>query len=58
MELGVLQAEQIFPQFKLGWLGRTTRQNLPRELDFLHEAENAEKARTQLSHFKEGIPNK
>ena len=34
----------------------TTRQNLPRELDFLHEAENAEKARTQLSHFKEGIP--
>jgi len=52
MEFGVLQCEAIFPEFKLAWLARTTRNNLPRELDFLHEAENADKARHQLKHFK------
>ena len=36
------------PDFKLAWLARTTRKNLPRELDFLHEAENAEKIKILL----------
>jgi len=48
MEFGVLQAAQLIPDFKLAWLARTTRKNLPRELDFLHEAENAEKIRLYL----------
>ena len=39
---------QLIPDFKLAWLARTTRKNLPRELDFLHEAENAEKIRLYL----------
>jgi len=48
MEFGVIQAGQLIPDFKLAWLARTTRRNLPRELDFLHEAENAEKVRLHL----------
>ena len=51
MEMGVLQAAQLIPQFKLAWLARTTRRNLPRELDFLHEAENAEKVRLHLKEL-------
>jgi len=45
MELGVMQCARLFPEFKLGWLARTTRQNLPRELDFLNEASNADRCR-------------
>jgi len=51
MEAGVLQCAKLFPEFKLGWLARTTRKNLPRELDFLHELQNAEKARLLYRHF-------
>ena len=28
MEFGVLQCEKMFPEFKLGWLARTTRNGL------------------------------
>ena len=48
MEFGVLQAAKLVPEFKLAWLARTTRQNLPKELDFLHEAQNTEKIRYLL----------
>ena len=53
MEFGVLQVAQMFPEFKLAWLARTTRNNLPKELDFLHEAQNTEKIRYMLKdlHF-------
>ena len=54
MEAGVLQCAKLFPEFKLGWLARTTRKNLPRELDFLHELQNAEKARLLYRHFSRG----
>ena len=52
MEFGVLQVAQMFPEFKLAWLARTTRNNLPKELDFLHEAQNTEKIRYMLKDLK------
>ena len=52
MEFGVLQIAQMFPEFKLAWLARTTRNNLPKELDFLHEAQNTEKIRYMLKDLK------
>ena len=36
--------KHIFPEFEFTWLGDEMRQNLPKEMDFVHEAENAERA--------------
>ncbi|KXN90583.1 ABC1 family protein C15C4.02 [Leucoagaricus sp. SymC.cos] len=33
-----------FPEFELTWLADEMRQNLPKEMDFIHEAENASRA--------------
>ena len=52
MEYGVMQCQTLFPEFKLAWLARTTRTNLPRELDFLNEAANSDKARNLLKNIK------
>uniref|UniRef100_A0A914HJJ0 ABC1 atypical kinase-like domain-containing protein n=1 Tax=Globodera rostochiensis TaxID=31243 RepID=A0A914HJJ0_GLORO len=53
MEFFVNVASFVFPQLKLNWLVRETKLNLPQELDFLHEAANAEKVRQMFSqmHF-------
>jgi aarF domain-containing kinase len=36
--------ERIFPEFEFNWLAEEMKQNLPLELDFRHEAENAARA--------------
>lgn len=33
-----------FPEFEFTWLGEEMRENLPKEMDFAHEARNAERA--------------
>ncbi|KAG6336036.1 hypothetical protein ID866_3052, partial [Astraeus odoratus] len=33
-----------FPEFEFTWLGEEMRENLPKEMDFLHEARNASRA--------------
>lgn len=33
----------VFPEFQIDWLVKLTKKNLYKELDFKHEAENAEK---------------
>lgn len=33
---------RVFPEFSFSWLGREMRENLPLELNFVHEAANAE----------------
>lgn len=33
-----------FPEFEFTWLGEEMRENLPKEMDFSHEAQNAERA--------------
>lgn len=52
MELFVRIADKLFPDFKLMWLVDLTKKNLPKELDFLHEAKNAEKVREMFKHIK------
>ena len=44
MELGIEIADKIFPEFKLKWLPKLTKENLFRELDFRVEYENTIKA--------------
>ena len=38
-----------FPEFEFTWLGEEMRENLPKEMDFAHEARNAERA---VENFK------
>jgi len=33
-----------FPEFEFTWLGEEMRENLPKEMDFVHEAQNARQA--------------
>lgn len=33
-----------FPEFEFTWLGEEMRENLPKEMDFVHEAQNARSA--------------
>jgi aarF domain-containing kinase len=42
----------FFPDFKLLWLMDETKKNLPMELDFLHEAHNADMLRNLMTHCK------
>lgn len=43
MEILVKMMSWVFPDFKFQWLVDETKKNLPIELDFLHEGQNAEK---------------
>jgi aarF domain-containing kinase len=38
-----------FPEFEFTWLGEEMRENLPKEMDFAHEARNAKRA---VENFK------
>jgi len=40
---------KIFPQMSLEWLASETRRNLPKELNFLLEGQNADELRARLS---------
>lgn len=42
----------VFPDFKMQWLVDETKKNLPQELNFLHEGENAEKAAEMFRNYK------
>lgn len=41
----------IFPDFKLQWLVDETKRNLPCELDFMMEGQNAEKTAKLMQHL-------
>ena len=41
----------VFPDFELMWLAEETKKNLPRELDFSQEAQNAERVADMFKHF-------
>lgn len=44
-------AAALFPQFKLMWLVDEMKRNLPKELDFLQEAANADSVRKMFAHL-------
>uniref|UniRef100_A0A914XMU8 Protein kinase domain-containing protein n=1 Tax=Plectus sambesii TaxID=2011161 RepID=A0A914XMU8_9BILA len=52
MEALVRIVAKIFPDFNLMWLVEETKKNLPRELDFLSEAKNAERVRRMFQHLE------
>lgn len=40
--------KRVFPDFEFSWLGQEMTDMLPLEMDFVHEASNADRARTQF----------
>ena len=47
--LTVRYVKKVFPDFEFAWLADEMKLNLPKELDFTHEARNAEKVRANFS---------
>ncbi|KRZ09001.1 putative aarF domain-containing protein kinase 1 -like protein, partial [Trichinella zimbabwensis] len=52
MNLLVHAAAKVFPEFKLMWFAEEVKRNLPRELNFKEEGENADRIRHLLENFK------
>lgn len=52
MEIFLRLAHKLFPEFHLMWLVEETKKNLPKELDFVQEAENAHLVKQMFRHLK------
>lgn len=48
LEYLVYIAKKTFPDVKFDWLTELMRENLPREMDFIHEGQNCDKIRKNL----------
>ncbi|KAI0063635.1 ABC1-domain-containing protein [Artomyces pyxidatus] len=44
-----------FPEFEFTWLGEEMRENLPKEMDFVHEAHNAQRARKDFEDMRTSL---
>jgi len=44
-----------FPEFEFTWLGEEMRQNLPKEMDFVHEARNTARAVADFKDIKTSL---
>lgn len=51
MEVLVRAVHWLFPDFAFMWLLEEAKKNMPLELDFLNEGQNAEKVAKMLAHF-------
>ncbi|KIP08381.1 hypothetical protein PHLGIDRAFT_69413 [Phlebiopsis gigantea 11061_1 CR5-6] len=43
VEVSLGWIKSLFPEFEFTWLGKEMRENLPKEMDFQHEARNAQR---------------
>ncbi|KAI8975842.1 ABC1-domain-containing protein [Trametes punicea] len=44
-----------FPEFEFTWLGEEMRENLPKEMDFVHEKRNAERAVADFQNIRTSL---
>ncbi|KAK0485981.1 ABC1-domain-containing protein [Armillaria novae-zelandiae] len=44
-----------FPEFEFTWLGEEMRENLPKEMDFVHEATNARKTANDFKNMRTSL---
>ncbi|CDO77712.1 hypothetical protein BN946_scf184969.g63 [Trametes cinnabarina] len=44
-----------FPDFEFTWLGEEMRENLPKEMDFIHEKQNAERTMAEFEHIRTSL---
>lgn len=47
--------KRLFPEFEFTWLGGEMRENLPKEMDFSHEARNAWKAEEDFENIRTSL---
>lgn len=53
--LALAWVKKIFPEFEFTWLGEEMRENLPKELNFIHEASNAEHLAADFDNTKTSL---
>ena len=51
VKIGIWFATIMFPDFKYGWLSKEFETNLPAEIDFRNEGQNADRARDNLKDY-------
>jgi aarF domain-containing kinase len=44
-----------FPEFEFTWLGEEMKENLPKEMNFVHEASNAERAAKDFENVRSSL---
>lgn len=47
--------KHIFPTFEFTWLGEEMRENLPKEMDFVHEKRNAQRAIVDFENLRTSL---
>lgn len=55
MRLSVGWIKYWFPEFEFTWLSEEMRENLPKEMDFVHEAANARRAMADFDHLSTSL---
>ncbi|KAI0785656.1 ABC1 family-domain-containing protein [Abortiporus biennis] len=55
VEVSLGWIKHLFPDFEFTWLGDEMRQNLPKEMDFVHEARNAERAMDNFKNIRTSL---
>ncbi|KAI0666582.1 ABC1-domain-containing protein [Trametes maxima] len=52
VEVSLGWIKHLFPTFEFTWLGEEMRENLPKEMDFVHEKRNAERAIADFQNIR------
>ena len=47
--------KHLFPEFEFTWLGEEMRENLPKEMDFVHEKRNAQRAMADFENVRTSL---
>ncbi|KAI0829946.1 ABC1-domain-containing protein [Trametes gibbosa] len=55
VEVSLGWIKHLFPNFEFTWLGEEMRENLPKEMDFVHEKRNAQRAVTEFENIRTSL---
>ncbi|KAH9858602.1 ABC1-domain-containing protein [Lenzites betulinus] len=55
VEVSLGWIKHIFPTFEFTWLGEEMRENLPKEMDFVHEKRNAQRAIAEFKNIRTSL---
>ncbi|OBZ67025.1 ABC1 family protein MCP2 [Grifola frondosa] len=55
VEVSLGWIKHLFPEFEFTWLGEEMRENLPKEMNFVHEKKNAERATADFEDMRTSL---
>ncbi|KAI5123928.1 hypothetical protein M0805_006345 [Coniferiporia weirii] len=55
VEISLRWIKRWFPDFEFSWLGEEMRENLPKEMDFVHEASNAARTANDFKNIRTSL---